>query len=278
MTTSDKISRTMSNIGSSLKGLAKIAIESRQCTVSRSSDASRSLVILGNGPSLATTIAEDSPRLHRDALMAVNFAANTDEFFMLKPEYYIMADPHFFTEGDSNVDRLWQRLKTIDWPMTLYVPVRQKGRQNGPGHNITVEYFNPVGVEGFDRLKYKAYDSGRGMPRPRNVLIAALMVGIKAGYKEIFITGADHSWSRTLSVDDQNRVISVQPHFYKENDKELDRVASVYSGVRLHDIMLSFHIAFKAYHDIAAYARHRGIAIYNATPGSFIDAFERRKL
>ena len=46
----------------------------------------------------------------------------------------------------------------------------------------------------------------------------------------------------------------------------------------LHDILLSFHIAFRAYFDVEDYARHRGIKIYNATPGSFIDAFERREL
>lgn len=279
-TTSDTIARLADNIGQSLKGIAKLLVESRRPTVSRSARPGESLIILGNGPSLATTMTESAGRLDESPLMAVNFAANTEEFQTLRPQYYILADPHFFTIGaDPNVDRLWAHLASTDWKITLYIPARMKGKIPFDGNgNQTIEYFNPVGIEGFDSLKNFAYSTGRGMPRPRNVLIAALMVGMSAGFKEIYITGADHSWSRTLSVDEQNRVVSIQPHFYKDSDDEQERVATVYSGVRLHDIMLSFHVAFKAYHEIAAYAKKHGVAIYNATPGSFIDAFERKSL
>ncbi len=116
------------------------------------------------------------------------------------------------------------------------------------------------------------------MPRPRNVLIPAIMVGMAMGYKEIFIIGADHTWTRTLEVDDDNNVVSVQPHFYKDNEEEKQRVTSVYRNVRLHDMLLSMHLAFKSYHTIARYARERGVRIVNATPGSFIDAFQRERL
>ena len=72
--------------------------------------------------------------------------------------------------------------------------------------------------------------------------------------------------------------MSVQPHFYRDNDAEHQRVASVYKNVRLHELLLSFHIAFKAYFDVDEYARYIGANIYNATPGSFIDAFPRKSL
>ena len=116
------------------------------------------------------------------------------------------------------------------------------------------------------------------MARPRNVLIVAIMVAMKMGYRTIYLTGADHSWTRTLEVDDDNTVVSIQPHFYKDNDEEHARVASVYKNIRLHQLLLSFHIAFKAYFTIARYAAHRGVEIYNSTPASFIDAFPRRPL
>ena len=113
------------------------------------------------------------------------------------------------------------------------------------------------------------------MPRPRNVLIPSLMVGLRMGYRRIVIVGADHTWTRTLSVDDQNRVVSIQPHFYKDNDKEQERVASVYRDVRLHEVLGSMAIAFRSYHAIADYAARCDVSILNATPGSFIDAFPR---
>ena len=144
--------------------------------------------------------------------------------------------------------------------------------------NVRTEHFNPTGVEGFEWFTHMAYRAGLGMPRPRNVLIPAIMAGIAMGYKKINLLGADHSWLTTLSVDDDNTVVTVQPHFYKDNNEEKKRVKSVYADVRLHDILLSFHLAFKSYHAIARYAVGRGVEIVNSTENSFIDAFKREKL
>ncbi len=275
----DRLSTFMSQLGDTLKSLIKVAVESRRCTISTLARR-RPLVILGNGPSLNITLAEQRDKLDESDLMAVNFAANTPVVTNLKPRYYIVSDPHFFTRGvDSNGDRLMENISKVDWPMTLLLPARSvvdpRVQANG---KITVERFNPVGAQGFKAIIYPLYTSGRAMPRPRNVLIPAIMTGIKAGYTEIYLTGADHSWSRTLSVDDRNTVVSVQPHFYEDKKEERERVTSVYRNVKLHEIMYSFHVAFKAYHTIAAYARRRSIEIINATPGSFIDAFDRRPL
>ena len=98
------------------------------------------------------------------------------------------------------------------------------------------------------------------------------------GYTDITVYGADHSWMKTLSVDDNNNVVSVQPHFYKDNAAELKRVDTTYRGLRLHNVVESFAIAFRSYHTLARFAAGHGIKIYNSTPGSFIDAFERRPL
>lgn len=276
----DSISNCIGSFGATVKGAAKLLVLSRRPTVSKSGGGER-LVVLGNGPSLRETIARSGDALKASRLMAVNFMANTPEFFALRPEYYILADPHFFAPAgtDPNVDRFWENIARVDWPITLFVPAREAKRiPRVEGENIKVERFNPVGFEGYDWAKNLAYASGRGMPRPRNVLIAAIMVGIQAGFRDIVIVGADHSWPRTLSVNDENEVVSIQPHFYEDNSKEKERVTATYKNIRLHEIMLSFHVAFKAYHEIARYASRRGVKIMNATPGSFIDAFPRGEL
>jgi len=100
------------------------------------------------------------------------------------------------------------------------------------------------------------------------------MCGIRAGYDEIDIVGADHSWTRTLTVGDDNRVYSVQPHYY---DKDRQPDVAPFAG-HIDDILESFMIAFRSYHTVRRYADHIGVRITNATPGSFIDAFERREL
>ena len=94
----------------------------------------------------------------------------------------------------------------------------------------------------------------------------------------MYITGADHSWTKTLSVNEQNEVVSIQPHFYKEDEKEEKRIKVDYLKYPLHQIIYSFYLAFKAYHSIQRYAEAKGVNIYNSTPGSFIDAFPRKNL
>ena len=113
------------------------------------------------------------------------------------------------------------------------------------------------------------------MPRPRNVLIPSIMIGIWLGYSEIRLLGADHSWLKTISVDDNNRVVSIQPHFYQEDSREQQRIRTAYLSLPLHKVLESFHIAFRSYHRIRRFADTQGIRIINSTPGSFIDAFDR---
>lgn len=278
---SDSIADFCSDLGATLKSAFKLAVQSRRCNVSRAPEGER-LIIMGNGPSLATNIREDLATLKSSRTLAVNFAANADEFIELRPDYYLLADPHFFTatESDANLAKMYRKFnEEVDWDMTLFVPARIAASAI-PVKNphIHIQKFNPVGVEGFKWFERMAYSSGRGMPRPRNVLIPAIMLGMQMGYRDIYIIGADHSWLKTLDVNERNEVVSVQPHFYKDNDEEKQRVTSVYKNVRLHEILLSFHVAFKAYHKIAAYASTKGINIYNSTPASYIDAFPRRQL
>ena len=243
-----------------------------------------SIIILGNGPSLKDTLSRHSAEICRRPVLAVNFMANAPQFREIRPDYYVLADPHFFTgAGNANVDSLWHGIASVSWPMTLSVPVSRLAdtrRLLGSCGNdcLRLATFNFVGIEGFSRLEDVAFECRMAMPRPRNVMIPAIMTAIAAGYKRIYLTGADHSWLETIRVTDENHVVSVQPHFYADSAGEKDRVSSVYAGVRLHQVMESMVIAFRSYHDIRRYAAHIGAQIFNATPGSMIDAFPRQQL
>ncbi|MDE5809306.1 MAG: hypothetical protein K2H59_03370, partial [Muribaculaceae bacterium] len=209
--------------------------------------------------------------------LAVNFAANSPEFFQIKPRYYTLADPLFFEDSDAeNMIALYDNLNKVDWQMTLIIPVKAPVKVKNP--NITVERFNMVGVDGARWLKHILFDSRMAMPRPRNVLIPSIMAAIWLGYKEIYLVGADHSWMKSISVDNDNHVVSIQTHFYKDSNKELGRKRDLFANVKLHEVAHSYYTAFKAYHTILDYITPKGVKIYNATPESFIDAFERRNL
>ena len=278
----DKIARQAGLCASDAASIAKVALLSRRSARPHRLPGDDEIVILGNGPSLRETIDKHFGWLSVRTLMAVNFAANTPDFARLQPQRYILADPHFFdaVESDSNVGRLWKNLREARHDMTLHVPAARvkQARALVSGSSLQLETFNLTPVEGHGWLTRILFDMRLGMPRPRNVMIAAVMAAIGCGYRRIYLAGADHSWSRTLSVDDDNRVVSIQPHFYSDDSKERERVATEYAGYHLHDILNSLTVAFRSYHEIRRYAEARGVAIANVTPGSMIDAFPRMNL
>lgn len=277
------VSDFLSSLGSTLKSAVKIALQSRPVSISKADDADKKpLIILANGPSLRQTIDEFGKRLRDFPTLAVNFAANSPEFFELKPKYYVLADPHFFrATDDENVKRLLENLSSATWPMQLFVDRRYKNAfanaLNLP-ENVKLESFNAIGAEGFARFERLAYRSGLAMPRPRNVLIPSIMIGLKLGYRTIYICGADHSWMRDIAVTEDNVVVSGMTHFYKDSSSEVNRSRNEYRGYRLHQIINSYYIAFLSYHKIKRYADSIGARIINSTPGSYIDAFPRGQL
>ena len=281
MKMTDRISNTCRQLGASLSTLAAVALRSRPVPAKPRTAPLRPLLILGNGPSLNDTLATQREAMRSYDLLAVNFAANAPVFGELQPQHYVLADPHFFASADdANVSLLWKNLEATDWPLTLHLPQKEahseqakKWQRNAPQRLIRP--FNMVAADGFPSLRRQLISTGLAMPRPRNVLIPSIMAGIRMGYKKIVIAGADHTWTRTLSVDENNTVISIQPHFYNDNAEEHQRVASVYKDVRMHQILESMVVAFRSYHHIQDYASRHGIEILNATPGSFIDAFPR---
>lgn len=261
-----------------VRSVAKVIFLSRPRARVKAAPLSSTVVVMGNGPSLNQTIARHAAVLERFPLLAVNFAAISPEFERFKPRYYVLADPYFFTPevgANGNLTTLRIKIAAVHWPMTLFVPAKYAREAREIYRCADIQTFNAVGIEGFEPLCRFAFSHGLAMPRPRNVLIPALMLAMAAGYKNIIVTGADHSWMQTLSVTDDNEVVSVQPHFYADGEREHSRVRHEYRNYRLHQIVESFAVAFRSYHQIANYAHAKGVKIFNATPGSMIDAFDR---
>ncbi|MDE6009666.1 MAG: hypothetical protein K2G90_10715 [Muribaculaceae bacterium] len=276
----DKIQHGLSQFTNSVASLVKVMLLSKGITPKAAPRKGEAIVIMGNGPSLRKTLDKERDWLLGNEVMAVNFFANTPDFPRLRPRYYVLADGVFFSEmSHPNVRKLWEEIGKVSWRMTIFVPARLTHLAKPlvmNNDNITLSTFNLTPVEGYDGLTRALYNAGLGMPRPRNVMIPAIMSAIREGFTKIYLCGADHTWTQTLSVDDENFVVSVQPHFYEDNDKERDRIREAYKGLKLHDVLGSMTVAFRSYWQIRRYADSIGVEIINATPGSMIDAFPRR--
>ena len=93
----DKMQKWINDGVQTLLSILKIVIYSKNKTpMPTEFDSLGEIVILGNGPSLNTTVASSSAFLRDKTLLAVNFAGSTDLFKQLCPGLYVIADPYFF--------------------------------------------------------------------------------------------------------------------------------------------------------------------------------------
>ncbi len=248
------------------------------------------MVILGNGPSLKDFLTYNRKFLQDKSSLAVNHFAGTDAFTEIKPNFYLINVPEFWTDNvDDDVrqrrDNLVKNLiEKTTWKMTFLLGIGAKKSAewqsiSDKNEFITIYYLNPTPVAGFAWFKHFCYQKQWGMPRPHNVLIPSLMMSINMQFDKIYITGADHNWMKELFVADDNTVYLTQKHFYDLQTAQPDVMKKTGKGKRkMHEILIKFVHSFAGYFDINDYAKKRGVKIINITPNSFIDAFERMKL
>ena len=276
----DKFAAAVSNLWNALLSLGKVVFYSRWRTsdipwIERLRD---ELIILGNGPSLKGFLEEKITFLDGKDLVCVNYAVESPYFAELKPRYYVAIDPAIF-RGES-VERAFGNLaRKTDWEMHLFVPYRYRKmtgwREALEGNpHIRVHLINITPVEGSDFICFPLYWRRLGMPRPHNVLIPSLMCGLWMGYKTIHTAGVEHTWHLQLWVDDQNRLMINDRHFYDDSDPAARR----HGHFRMDTILRSLATVFAGYQTIQRFSKRLGTRIYNLTEGSFIDAFERKRL
>jgi hypothetical protein len=247
-------------------------------------------VVLGNGPSLNTTMEESMEIIKSCDTFGVNFFWKSDYYAKVKPKYYVIVSTNYWAKGkiDSNEEGRRQTFDAIaqktSWPMTLIVPAVAKKNTAWQANlvlnkNITIKYINITPVEGFSGFEHWALRKNLGLPRPHNVLIPCIKLAVDLNYQEVFVVGADHSWLKDIYVGNDNRVYLSQKHFYDNKPAPEVMYDGTSNRVRtLADMLMKFVYSFRSYFVLRSYAASRNISVYNATPESFIDAFERKEL
>lgn len=262
-------------VGNSLLSFFRILLLSKKITPFSQPIENKELVVLGNGPSLRRLLSDRSSFLDGKDLMMVNFSATTEDFCKFRPKFYLLMDPDFF-----KIDTIRQRLfvsmvDKTEWEMHLFVPVSARKHAEwqemvSRSPYIRIHWFNATPVEGSVGFSHFCFKRQLGMPRPRNVLVACLMVALHLPYDTIYLAGADHSWMKEIWVDENNVVNEDRAHFYDKGGTQ-----RVVSSHKLHELLHSMAIAFRSYHEVEAYSRKIRKRIVNITPGSFIDAFTK---
>ena len=274
----------------SLRSLFFICRKVEKNTIIRM-EANKRLFILGNGPSLKEQLEKHIHFFKKEDIMCVNGMARTEWYETLKPRYYMLLDPLFLKNEDDLkeypdsikkqiVETLHGLHEKTSWSLVLFVSSGLHENKNvkflKTNPKITLVYMNNFVFRGYDIIRDWLYVKGWAMPHCQNVLVAALYQSLLMGYSEICLFGAEHNWTRYLFVGSDNLVHDSSKHFYAENKKSDIFFDQKGVPIRIAEVLWDFAMMFKGYEEISELNRFFGAHIYNCTPESFIDSFERK--
>ena len=279
---SKSIGNAVDNTSNSLSSLLRMMILSRYGVACKAKHypklkQSKDCTILANGPSLKEALENNEVRLAGNDVFVVNMFVNSPEFRTIKPRFYFLVDSAFFAPSKDRhfnlISELAEALNKVSWDMYLCI---SSGCVNGglikELHNdrIKVIRWNTTTFEGFKGLCHFMYRHNMAMPRCQTVTNMALSAAINMGYDNVYLYGADHSWTRDLRVDDDNVVCYGDRHVYATNLEVIKKDYSI--GILLEHFANMFH----SHWIINDYAKSMGVKIWNCTKGSFIDAYQRK--
>lgn len=249
------------------------------CFNLRNSGSNRILRILGNGKSLNENTFQVNPQID---YMVVNRHVLSDTYGSIKPLFYVIADPFFFTHK-KGLSVLKQINNKTSWRMYLCVPFSHENRillkEMIQNTNIQIKFYNTCSFVGINRVAYYLYKHQLSMPVLQNVLVACIMLGIYMQYLQIELYGVEHTWTKYLSVHDDNLVYLENPHFFDKEpvDSKPLKDIQLTNEYPFFLILENYSRMFRSYWEIKNFLKQTNskVQIINKTRGSFIDAFKR---
>jgi hypothetical protein len=238
--------------------------------------------ILGNGPSIKNQIGNLVSNSNECEFIVVNNFASSEYYQLLKPQYYLIVDPGYWSNDvsdDLKEDRkLFDIIKSeTNWQLNIIVPYVAFKYINlvfSKYPNIKIFFYNHtiIPYELNQNLIGKLYLNMLCSPRLQNVISASIFCSIVLGYKKISLYGVDHSWLNDILVDNENRVCWRENHFYSvaQFRPHIKSNGHVY---KLHELLFDYGQVFKSYHNLREFADNCNCKIINHTEGSYIDAF-----
>ena len=236
-------------------------------------------VVMGNGPSITTLLEKKNSDLVNKDIFAVNYFCLTSYFDSVKPNFYVMLDPNLFlddlsVDGNMQVIELVNKFNEITWEMVVFIPVKFKNSklvESFSNKKLIVVPFNSTPVKGLKMIENMLFESNLGMPLPQTVINAVIFLAINLKFDIINLYGVEQSWLKYLHVNNDNQVNVRLEHFYGGSDS-LGRHSTLNT---LSAFLYTQAACFESHMRLQEYARYSGERIFNHTPGSYIDAYER---
>jgi hypothetical protein len=251
-------------------------------------------IVIGSGPSFNETIKNHKYFFTGKSKLCVNGFASTRYFSLLRPDYYLLIDPVYWSTNmsmqvEEHCQKIFNLINTqVKWPMVIFLPLPAEGqspfeRLSALNKNIKIHYFALTEISGPEYYKNFMYRHNFATPTVQNVLVGGIFLCLNMGFKKIYLIGADHSWHENIYIDENNKLWFRDVHFFgKKNPKRIllykDAQESDKHIFNISDFFTALSRMFKGYNELENYSKTTGAKVYNASAKSYIDAFERFKI
>ena len=244
--------------------------------------------VLGTGPSLNSDLGHLLSHLSGAEIFCVNDFYKSNYFNILKPKYYVIADQDYWGESRFKeiISPLIDAIVQANWEISLYLPVTARNSildREARVMDLKVYFYNKTPLAGSAKVSSLLFKRRMAMPRPQNVLVAAIALAMWSGCKQINILGADHDWHNEIQVSNQNILKTKVRHsydeqevfrpFFKPRTGSVDQVPVTFT---VAEIFLAWSMIHRSYELLNVLAIKEGVEIYNCGSSSFIDAFNRK--
>lgn len=249
---------------------------------------SETCYILGNGPSLIHQLTDSDFLYKQKNLFVVNNFVLTNHYKILKPRNYIFADPCYwdnkkhFDQYLKSQNILEKVSKDTNWKINIIAPKDAEScfrKHFDTNEFIDLYFINTNLVEPYHlNITYSLYSKYLAIPHCQNVLVLAIYLALNIGFKEINLLGAEHSWTENIRVNNDNQVCLMDKHFYELNAKLVPWINVEGRVYKMNEVLVDLSKMFSDYYVMSDYAIYKGANVYNCTPNSYVDAFNRKSI
>lgn len=202
----------------------------------------RRCFIVGNGPSLILT---DLEKLNDEICFSSNRIYKIYSKTGWRPDYYVAFEPEFVKSNATN-------LVNIEVKKGRFINKVGKCNEGRKGENYWINCYSKFSIQKMttDNIMFSE-DISEFVYDSYTVTFTILQIVMYMGFHEIYLIGMDH-----------NKADSKTSHFYQDSKNEY-RTPTYWEGIE------------KGYSLAKNYAEKRGIDIYNATRGGYLEIFKR---
>lgn len=212
--------------------------------------------ILGTGPSLNFLSDHQVEALNREIIFGANSLYKAEVVSTVVPKYYALLDNLYWGQWSHTFSEVMERYQTTPPIFITDLRAIDLAQQANPlGRHIYVHSKKYPVRKMSEKLDTNIYGA-------MNVISYSILAAIYMGFKEVYLLGCDYNAFCTAG----------KGHAYNDESEVKQSNYNLAFYLKFYWITTEFHYL------IAKLAREKGVIVANLTPGSLLDAYDRRPI